>query len=102
MLYVFRLWDLVCRLHALRRFRRDFYFVVTSESPQNDPEGTEMTQGDSKYGEQDLFMYFITNFYDIQKVYKSDPKSENGSNSKLTAWAACGFVENSSNSSFLI
>ena len=62
-----------------------------------DPEGTEMTQGDSKYGEQSLFVYFITNFYDIQKVvfiipykvYKSDPKSEK-SNDKLTAWAACG------------
>ena len=50
-----------------------------------------------------IYLFFITNFYDIQKVYKSDPiKSENGSNSKLTAWAACGFVENSSNSSFLI
>ena len=51
------------------RFRRDFQFVVfphleiSSESPQNDPEGTKLTQGDSKYGEQALFMYFITNFY---------------------------------------
>ena len=39
-----------------------------SESPQNDPESTETTQGDNKYGEKALFMYFITNVYDIQKV----------------------------------
>ena len=41
---------------------------ILSESPHNDREGTEMTQRDSKYDEQALFMYFITNFYDIQKV----------------------------------
>ena len=43
-----------------------------------------------------LFIYFITNFYDISrksylfplKVYKFDPKSENCSN-KLTVWAVC-------------
>ena len=40
----------------------------SSESPQNDPDGTKMTQEDSKYGEHALFMYFITNFYDILKV----------------------------------
>ena len=55
-----------------------------------------MTQGDSKYGEQALFMYFITNstisrksYLFPYKVYKSEPKIENSTN-KLTAWAACG------------
>ena len=41
---------------------------ISSESPQNDPEGTGITQGDSKYDEQTLFMYSITNFYDVQKI----------------------------------
>ena len=41
---------------------------ISSESPQNNPEGTGITQGDKKYGKQALFMYLMANFYDILKV----------------------------------
>ena len=39
---------------------------ISCDLPQNDPEGTEMTQGDYRYGDQALCMYWVlTNFYDI-------------------------------------
>ena len=41
---------------------------ISCESPQNEPEGTGIIQGDNKYGEQALLMYFMANFYDILKV----------------------------------
>ena len=55
-----------------------------------------MTQGDSKYSEQALWVFLLEISTISRKLYlfsykgcKSDPKSENGNN-KLTASAACG------------
>ena len=36
---------------------------ISVKLPRNDPEGTKMTQGDNKYGEKVLFVYFIPDFY---------------------------------------
>ena len=46
----------------------NYKMEIWSELPQNNPEGTEVTQRDKKYGVQALFIYFKTNFYDIPKV----------------------------------
>ena len=46
----------------------NYKLEISSELPQNNPEGTEMTREGNRYGEQALFMYFIINFYDILKV----------------------------------
>ena len=45
----------------------NYKMEVSSESPQNNPEGTELPQGDEIWCVSFIF-FFITNFCDVPKV----------------------------------